>query len=143
MTGNVTLDIHSSHKAPGQAPQEMRSTAAGACFVKNEKLHIVYDDHQEGGSEVIKNHLTLAPEQVELKQKGAIRSKMIFAENERHETSYLTPYGQIPLVIRTNALEVEGLEGDDGRIRIMIAYQMESGGSQMTECQMEIIVREA
>lgn len=141
MTGNIRLEITSSHKVPGQQEQRMTSSAAGTCFIKNEKYHILYEELQEGGDAVIKNHLILSPQQMELRQKGAIRSKMLFVKDEQHETTYLTPYGQIPLVIQTNEIRIDGLSEDADQISIAADYRMESGGSAVTECRMEIIIR--
>lgn len=141
MTGNIRLELKSSHQVPGQKAQEMTSSAPGTCFVKNGKVHVLYEEVQEGGDAVIKNHLILSEEQMELRQKGAIRSKMLFSENKKHATDYITPYGQIPLLILTNTYEVTGLSEDAEEIRVLTNYRMESGGSNVTECKMEITVR--
>lgn len=141
MTGNIVLEITSSHKVPGQQEQRMTSSVAGTCFIKNGKYHILYEELQEGGDDVIKNHLILSPQQMELRQKGAVRSKMLFIVDEPHETMYMTPYGQIPLVINTNSIRIEGLSEEAEQIFVEADYRMESGGSAMTECKMEIIVR--
>ena len=141
MTGNITLEITSTHQVPGQAAHKMTSSAEGTCFIKNDKYHVIYEELQEGGDAVIKNHLILSEEQMELRQKGAVRSKMVFAEGSSHETSYLTPYGQIPLIIQTSRYQVSGLSEEEEMIRVETDYQMKSGGESVTECRMEIVVR--
>ena len=140
MTGEIILSLKSSHQVPGQETQVMTSNAPGTCFIKNGKYHVLYEEAQEGGDAVIKNHLILSSEQMELRQKGAIRSKMVFSENQKYATDYITPYGQIPIVIHTSGYEVTGLSEESDQICVVTQYRMESGGANVTECKMEITV---
>lgn len=103
-------------------------------FVAN-KLHIVYDEPVEGSKAVVKNHVVIDKNRVEIHRSGVVEAKMVFENALLHEFAYRTPYGIVPMAVKTESLKAK--ETEDA-VSVHIKYNLIAGGQIAAKCETEM-----
>ena len=67
-----------------------------------------------------------------------VNVRMIFEENKKNITSYLTPYGNILIGVDTESISVEEKEN---QIRVQVAYTLEANYQYLADCKIEMELR--
>lgn len=80
-------------------------TAAAEYYTGNGSLYILYEESAGEGEGITKNMIKLKGRTMELTKKGAVNTHMVFEPGQEHTTLYSTPFGSLPLGIRTETVE--------------------------------------
>lgn len=134
---NVIISIHSRQCMDGQEDTVVQE-AEGLLARAGEGWTLAYREGDDSGLGDTKTILRLEPEQVTLTRLGEVNSRMIFRKGTPHTSPYETPFGTIPLTVRTHRLET-ALEEDGGAIEI--DYQIELGGGAAGVNRLRLHVR--
>ena len=75
---------------------------------------------------------------VEVSKKGLVNVHMVFEENKKNMTSYMTPYGNILIGIDTGSIFVEE---EEKRIHVEVAYTLEANYQYLADCRIEMNIK--
>lgn len=132
MNRNVTLQLKGT--TLGEQQDITEAVHAAEYFYRNGAHYLLYEE-RDGQGKAQKKRLKLRENVLELS--GG--NEMCFEENASHECRYRTPYGELPLTIRTKQIAVCET---DGRMEITLRYTLENAGEVISENQMEIVICE-
>lgn len=118
---------------------EMKLEFDGKYFQKGSHHYVIYEEKVPDSSEMIKNRLKFADGFMKVTKKGSFSSEMYFEPGGTHQTEYCTPFGKIPLSMRTNEFYVKKEEKDG--FALGVNYVMIAGHSHLVDCQMQIGIR--
>lgn len=130
MTRDVLIKISGFQNLDGdQENVEMITT--GDYFLKNGKHYIVYDEMMEGVEGNIRNTLKIMPGKMDIQRRGSAQAHMIFEENKKNMTRYLTPMGEMVVGIFTNQICLE--ESPDS-LRVSVDYSLDINYDHISDC---------
>lgn len=132
MNRNVTLRLKGT--TLGEQQDITEAVHAAEYFYRNGAHYLLYEEIDERGVP-LKKRMKLRDGRLELS--GG--NEMCFEENASHECRYRTPYGELPLTIRTRQIAVCET---DGRMEIVLRYTLENAGELISENQMDIVICE-
>lgn len=89
----------------------------GNLAMKNEKMYVTYKDETTGITTILK----VVTDGVIIKRIGAMAGELRFQKNKPYVTQYTTPYGVLPIEIRTHKCDVYVLEKG---IKVYIEYMI-------------------
>lgn len=113
---NVQIKVYDKQTYPTHS-DEAENSFSGNLTVKNDNIYITYKDTTTGVSTIVK----IVGACVHVKRIGAMNGNLTFEENVAHTTLYHTPYGPMPIEIRTNKTDIYLLEKG---IKICIEYKI-------------------
>ncbi len=108
-------------------------------FKKNDSHYLLYEETMEGFEKTSKNRIKFKKNMLELTRQGLMNTHMVFEENAKHMTNYVTPYGSMLLGIDTGRVLVEE---QDNVIRVSVEYTLEVDGEQLSQNKIELQIRE-
>jgi uncharacterized beta-barrel protein YwiB (DUF1934 family) len=135
----VTLTMQSLEVAyDEQGAEENREerVCTATCFLKGEKLYLQYEEGEDGA--VTKTMLVITEDELIVRRKGAMESRMQFRQGLTYSFLYHTPYGDVPLTIATKELTSEISEKV---IKIHLAYDILSQNEVVSYHQMLLEAR--
>lgn len=135
----VTLTMQSLEVAyDEQGAEENREerVCRATCFLKGEKLYLQYEEGENGA--VTKTMLVITEDELIVRRKGAMESRMQFRRGLTYSFLYHTPYGDVPLTIATQELTSERTEK---AIKIHLAYDILSQNEVVSFHQMQLEAR--
>ena len=135
----VTLTMQSLEVAyDEQGAQENREerVCTATCFLKGKKLYLQYEEGEDGA--VTKTMLVITEDELIVRRKGAMESRMQFRRGLTYSFLYHTPYGDVPLTIATKELTSERTEK---AIKIHLAYDILSQNEVVSFHQMQLEAR--
>lgn len=135
----VTLTMQSLEVAyDEQGAQENREerVCTATCFLKGEKLYLQYEEGEDGA--VTKTMLVITEDELIVRRKGAMESRMQFRRGLTYSFLYHTPYGDVPLTIATKELHIER---NEKAIKIHLAYDILSQNEVVSFHQMQLEAR--
>lgn len=138
MKKEVELSIRGLHKVEDE-PDQLETVTAAEYYNRNGSHYLLYEEKIQGVDEVVRNRIKLHDNVLEFTKQGIVDTKMIFEENKRHAMNYATPYGCLPLNVHTTKVTVEEQEN---RIHVMVAYVLEMDETPVSQCKLEIEIRE-
>ncbi len=138
MNREVELSISGMHY-DAEDNHEVETFVQAEYFEKNGSHYVIYEDKQEGFEKGSKSRIKFKQGLVELTRQGLLQTHMIFEENKKHMTQYVTPYGEMLLGVDTHSVCIEELEN---RITIQVAYSLEADGEYLSDCNIVICVKE-
>lgn len=135
----VTLTMQSLEVAyDEQGAEENREerVCRATCFLKGEKLYLQYEEGEDGA--VTKTMLVITEDELIVRRKGAMESRMQFRRGLTYSFLYHTPYGDVPLTIATKELTSKRTEK---AIKIHLAYNILSQNEVVSFHQMQLEAR--
>ena len=135
----VTLTMQSLEVAyDEQGAEENREerVCTATCFLKGEKLYLQYEEGEDGA--VTKTMLVITEDELIVRRKGAMESRMQFRRGLTYSFLYHTPYGDVPLTIATKELTSDMTEK---AIKIHLAYDILSQNEVVSFHQMQLEAR--
>lgn len=135
----VTLTMQSLEVAyDEQGAQENREerVCTATCFLKGEKIYLQYEEGEDGA--VTKTMLVITEDELIVRRKGAMESRMQFRRGLTYSFLYHTPYGDVPLTIATKELHIER---NEKAIKIHLAYDILSQNEVVSFHQMQLEAR--
>lgn len=138
MKKDVELSIRGVHRS-GDEPDRVETLTQAEYYNRSGSHYLLYEENIEGFEKNAKNRIKLHDNVLEFTKQGIVDTKMIFEENKKYAMNYATPYGCLPLNIHTTKLEVEEQEN---RIRVTVAYLLEMDEKPVSQCELDIEIRE-
>ncbi len=99
----------------------------GTLYFKQGVCYVFYTEYTEEGEESAKCRIKSAPGFVEIKREGAYSSRLCFETGKPYKTVYNTPYGHMPVEIKTKKA-ISALDINGGKI--MLEYNMSLAGKE-------------
>lgn len=134
MNDAIKITILGEHRNEEQDTQMLQTDVEGEYFLKNGKHYILYKEESEE-KRITKNLLQISKQVVRLSKTGLLHTEMIFEENQNHSTSYLTPYGEVKMMIHTKKIDLS--EAEDF-IKVCISYEILEQDLQISNCNITI-----
>ena len=138
MTKEVFLFLKGLQVETDEEAQELETITAADYYRKNGSHYVLYEEMTEGFTEKTKNRIKFSDNYLEVTKKGLINVHMIFEENKKNITSYMTPYGNIIIGIDTESVLIEESEEC---IRVEVDYSLEANYQHLTDCRMKMEIR--
>ncbi len=108
-------------------------------------FRLVYVEDLSGEGKMTRSTMIISPFEMRIIRKGELNMDFIYGENMTHNTSYITPYGNLPVTLETKSYSyvVEGDvdNQDDGfAIRIKTEYELSMSQSKPMKLGMKICI---
>ncbi len=110
----------------------------GSYYRKKDHHYVLYDEVVEGSDEITKNTVKFDGDMLTISKRGFTNVEMIFEENKRNMTNYVTPYGSLLVGIDTDRIDIR--EGDD-IINIDIDYALDVNYEHLANCKIKMEIR--
>ena len=92
----------------------------------------------EGCEEPTKNIIKFRERELNLTKRGLVNVYMVFEENKKNMTNYLTPYGGILIGLDTSKVSFTESEKE---IRVDVDYALEVNYEYLADCKIEMYIR--
>lgn len=137
MKKNVVITVRGlQRQVDDNEPVEVIS--AGTYLGKDSTHYLSYEEADEDGK-ITKNRIKITPDSVEMTKQGGITTQMIFIKGQKQYACYATPFGELTLGMTTKQIKVA--EGE-GQLTVALRYDLEVNGTHMSECELDIEVKE-
>lgn len=113
---NVQIKVYDKQTYPTHN-DEAENSFSGNLTMKNDNIYITYKDTTTNVSTIVK----IVGSCVHVKRIGAMNGNLKFEENMTYKTLYNTPYGPMPIEIKTDKSDIYLLEKG---IKIYIEYKI-------------------
>ena len=135
MTKEVFLFLKGLQMESGEEAQEMETITAADYYRKKDSHYVIYEEMTEGFEESTKNILKFRDSYLEVSKKGLVNVHMVFEENKKNMTSYMTPYGNILIGIDTESVL---LKEKEDQIRLEVEYSLDANYQHLADCKIEL-----
>lgn len=135
MTKEILLSLKGLQIENSEQADEMETITPADYYMRNGSHYVVYDEVMEGFEETTRNMFKFRDSYLEVSKKGLINVHMVFEENKKNMTSYMTPYGNILIGIDTSSIL---LEEEENRIHVEVAYTLEANYQYLADCRIEM-----
>ena len=137
MQKNVVITVRGlQREVDDSEPVEVIS--AGTYLRKADTHYLSYEEADEDGK-ITKNRIKITPDYIEMTKQGGITTQMLFAIGQKQYTCYATPFGDLTLGVTTKMIN---LAEDEQQISAELRYDLEVNGAHMSECELDINVKE-
>ena len=135
MTKDVLISVSGIQFGPDVDSEKVEVITKGSYYKKKNKHYLLYDEVMEGIDGVTKNLVKFDDKAFQLTKSGVTNVNMLFEENKRNITNYITPFGNIMIGIDAHNIEVE--ETKD-RIHIRIDYALDVNCEYLANCEIRM-----
>ncbi len=135
MTKDVLISVSGIQFGPDVNGEKVEVITKGNYYKKHNKHYLLYDEVTEGIDGVTKNLIKFDEKAFQLTKSGVTNVNMLFEENKRNITNYITPFGSITIGIDAHNIEV--VETED-QIRIRIGYALDINFEHMADCEIRM-----
>lgn len=140
MNKDVLISIRGLHFDVSEQPEDLEVFQPGQYYMRGGLHYIIYEEPVEGTDYTTKNMIKFDENSMTLTKKGIVNATMLFDKNNKNLTNYNTPYGSITIGIDTQSINV--YKGSD-EIRLNIRYRLDVNYEFLSECNIDIIARNA
>lgn len=138
MTKDIFLSLKGLQIENSEQAQELETITPADYYLRNGSHYVIYDEVTEGFEENTRNMIKFNDSCVEVSKKGLVNVHMVFEENKKNMTSYMTPYGNILIGIDTGSIFVEE---EEKRIHVEVAYTLEANYQYLADCRIEMNIQ--
>ena len=138
MTKDIFLSLKGLQIENSEQAQELETITPADYYLRNGSHYVIYDEVTEGFEENTRNMIKFNDSCVEVSKKGLVNVHMVFEENKKNMTSYMTPYGNILIGIHTGSIFVEE---EEKRIHVEVAYTLEANYQYLADCRIEMNIK--
>lgn len=139
MNKEVLISIRGLQFEEGTDENKIETITAGDYYKKNDYHYVVYDELTEGFEESTKNIIKFNDRELYLTKHGLVNVHMVFEENKKNITNYVTPYGSILIGIETEKVD---LKEEEKRIHVDVLYSLEVNYEHLADCNIVMDIRE-
>ena len=100
----VLLTIRGEQYFDDVDPDETKLMTDGTMEISDEGIFLTYEETERTGMEGTTTTFEVKEKQVILTRSGTVNSQMVFEEGKQHTSLYETPFGELPVDIRTSSL---------------------------------------
>ena len=112
--------------------------SAGTYMRKDDTHYLSYEEADEDGK-ITKNRIKITPGSIEMTKQGSITTQMLFVMGQKQYSCYETPFGELTLGITTKHIKIAE---ENMQISVALQYDLEVNGAHMSECELDIEVKE-
>lgn len=131
MKKEITIKIKGKQNYPEGEAVETVTETTGEYYLRNGAHYIMFEETEAGFTQSTKSMLKVRGGQVELTKKGLVQSNLFFEEGKLHNTEYRTPFGVVPMGVKTKQL---ALLEEENALVIRIAYELQANQELMADC---------
>ncbi len=135
MTKDVLISVSGLQFGPDTDGEKVEVITKGNYYKKNNKHYLLYDEVMEGMEGVTKNTVKFDDKAFSIMKSGVTNVNMLFEENKRNITNYITPFGSI--MIGIDARHIEVTETDE-QIHIRIDYALDVNYEHLANCEIRM-----
>ena len=135
MTKDVMISVSGIQFGPDVDGEKVEVITKGNYYKKKNKHYLLYDEITEGIDGVTKNTVKFDENAFQLTKSGVTNVNMLFEENKRNITNYITPFGSITIGIDAHNIEVTETEE---QIRIRIDYALDVNYEHLANCEIRM-----
>ena len=136
----VMINLAALASYDGVADDPMQVLTRGTLFQKGKSQTLRYLESQEDEStgEVTEAEieLELQKDQVMMSRTGEYASMMMFQRNRRYETTYHTPYGDLPMSVYARDVQCD-LQRGSGKVHLKYELSMQGNYASTNELHLE------
>ena len=137
MKKNVVITVRGlQRQIDEEEPIEVIS--AGIYLRKEDTHYLSYEEADEDGK-ITKNRIKITPDSIEMTKQGGIATQMVFVRGQKHYACYETPFGELTLGMTTKHIKVTE---ENNQLLVALRYDLEVNGAHMSECELDIEVKE-
>lgn len=125
---NVNLFTKAIQTDMGGEKNEIEFFVQGNYVEKNDSVYITYKESEISGMEGTSTTLKITSDSLNIIRFGAYNSKLEFKGDQETLTNYQTPYGNVPILIKTKLLEIDLRRGEKSNIHLK--YTLETEGEE-------------
>ena len=137
MKKNVVITVRGLQRQVDE-DEPIEVISAGTYLRKADTHYLSYEEADEDGK-ITKNRIKITPESIEMTKQGNITTQMIFMEGKKQYTCYETPFGELTLGMTTKRIKITE---EEQQIAAELRYDLEVNGAYMSECELDINVKE-
>lgn len=139
MTKDVLIYLHSCQHGKNETDEEeIETVAEGTYYEKNGRHFLIYDEMMEDLDKPVKNKVKFGEHFMELTKSGPINVRMVFEEDKKNLTNYISPYGSIVLGIDTKKIHISQ---ESDRIVVDVEYVLDMNYEYYADCKIIIDIR--
>ena len=86
--------------------------AKGKHYLKKDKHYLLYEEYENDENTKTSNMIKFNNDIVEITRKGQVDGKLIFQENQKKQSLYSTPMGDLLIEVLTKEIEVSDDDDD-------------------------------
>lgn len=137
MKKNVVITVRGlqSEVSDGESVEVI---SAGTYLRKADVHYLSYEEADEDGK-ITKNRIKITPSSIEMTKQGGITTQMMFKIGQKQYSCYSTPFGELTLGVTTKHIK---LKEENQQISAELRYDLEVNGAHMSECELDIEVKE-
>ncbi len=135
MTKDVMISVSGIQFGPDVDGEKIEVITKGSYYKKKDKHYLLYDEISEGTEGIAKNMVKFDDKAFQLTKSGLTNVNMLFEENKRNITNYITPFGSIMIGIDAHSIEVTETEE---QIRIRIDYALDVNYEHLANCEIRM-----
>ena len=135
MTKEVMVSIRGLQFDQEMDSEEIETIQWGQYYKKNDTHYIIYDELMEGCDEPTRNIIKFKEHEMNLTKRGTVNVYMVFEENKKNMTSYLTPYGSILIGLDTSRVT---FTEEEKEISVNVDYALEVNYEYLADCRIEM-----
>lgn len=124
MMKDVVITIKSIQNYGFAEEETLEFTSDGYYMAEDNTVCINYTESEVTGLEGTRTSIVVMPDKVAVDRDGLITSRMIFAEGEKTQFQYNTPYGAATLGIDTRKIE-RNFDENGGELELVYVLDME------------------
>ena len=109
--------------------------AKGKHYLKKDKHYLLYEEYENDENTKTSNMIKFNNDIVEITRKGQLDGKLIFQENQKKQSLYSTPMGDLLIEVLTKEIEVSD---DDDDVNLKIKYQIHVDGNKVSDNEIDI-----
>lgn len=137
MTRDVLISI-SGFQMLDNEQQDVELITRGDYFLKNGKHYILYDEVMEGGDGTVRNTIKIGPGCMDIIKSGVTSTHMVFEQNKKNLTCYLTPMGELMVGIQTNKI---AMQEEEELLQVNVEYSLDINYEHVSDCNIKVAVR--
>ena len=138
MNKDVWVSVAGMQFAGAGETEKIEIITPGSYCRKKDYHYLTYDEIVEGSDEVTKNIVKFDGDALTISKRGFTNALMIFEENKRNMTNYVTPYGTLLVGIDTDRVDIR--ESDDV-INIDIDYALDVNYEHLANCRIKMEIK--
>ena len=134
MDENVVIKISGLQRVENTG-DNVEVSATGKHYLKKDKHYLLYEEYENDENTKTSNMIKFNNDIVEITRKGQVDGKLIFQENQKKQSLYSTPMGDLLIEVLTKEIEVSD---DDDDVNLKIKYQIHVDGNKVSDNEIDI-----
>lgn len=135
MTKEVIAAIRGLHFLDEEDGEKLEIITPGEYYFRNGGHYLLFEELDEESGKKTKNTIKFKDGTLELTKKGMVNVHMIFEEQKKNMTSYVTPFGNILIGIDASTVSCEEQEG---KLCFLVDYALDVNYERMADCKIQI-----